>query len=110
MSEFRSVYITCADEQEARHIARAVLEERLAACANILGKVESLYWWQGQLEQDGEAALLLKTRADLVARLMELVRSRHSYEVPCIVAWPISEGDPDYLQWLSQETESSDER
>lgn len=110
MDDFRSVYITCANEREARDIAGAVLEARLAACANIFGQVESLYWWQGRLEQDNEVALLLKTRASLVTRLMEVVRSRHSYDVPCIVTWPIVEGNHDYLQWLSRETERGDEQ
>ena len=98
------VYVTCRDEAEAERIARAALCERLAACANILGAVHSLYWWQGKLEEAGEIALLLKTRQDLADKLTARVRELHSYDVPDISALPIVAGNPDYLAWIAAET------
>ena len=98
------VYVTCRDEAEAERIARAALGERLAACANILGAVRSLYWWQGKLEEAGEIALLLKTRQDLADKLTARVRELHSYDVPDISALPIVAGNPDYLAWIAAET------
>jgi len=98
------VYVTCENEGEAVKIARAAVGERLAACANILGAVRSLYWWQGKLEEAGEVALILKTRGELAAKLAERVKELHSYEVPDISALPIVDGNPDYLAWIAAET------
>jgi periplasmic divalent cation tolerance protein len=98
-------YITVPSRNEALAIGRTVVEERLAACANVLDGVSSIYWWQGALEQAGEAALILKTRAELVERLTGRIRELHSYECPCVVALPIAAGNPDYLDWIANETE-----
>ena len=98
-------YIPVPSRDEALAIGRTVVEERLAACANVLDGVSSIYWWQGALEQAGEAALILKTRAELVERLTGRIRELHSYECPCVVALPIAAGNPDYLDWIANETE-----
>ena len=82
-----------------------MVDERLAACANGLDGMTSLYWWQGVLEQASEAVLILKTRAELVERLTMRVRELHSYDCPCVVALPIAAGNPDYLAWIAGETE-----
>ena len=82
-----------------------MVDERLAACANVLDGMTSLYWWQGVLEQASEAVLILKTRAELVERLTMRVRELHSYDCPCVVALPIAAGNPDYLAWIAGETE-----
>ena len=100
----RFCYVTCRSAEEARAIGRAVVAERLAACANLLGGVESLYWWKGALEESREVALILKTRAALVPALTERVKALHGYEVPCVVALPILGGNADYLAWLAAET------
>jgi len=101
-----SVYVTAASMEQAERVARHVLGLRLAACANAF-PVTSWYWWQGSVEQAGEVALILKTRAELVGRLAQEVRSVHTYDLPCVVAWPIADGDPAYLAWVAQETDSA---
>ena len=103
MTRIVSVYAVFADADEARRIARMVVEERLAACANILGPCRSIYRWRGEVEEAGEVAALFKARADkaeaLVARLAEL----HSYEVPCAVVWPVAATLPAYADWVAEE-------
>jgi len=97
-------YVTCASTGEALRIGRAVVEERLAACANVLPGLTSIYHWQGRIETGEECALVVKTRAELVEALSARVRALHSYTVPCVVALPIRAGNPDYLAWLAAET------
>jgi periplasmic divalent cation tolerance protein len=105
MSAIVTVYATFPSDTEARSIARTLVEDRLAACVNLLGPCHSLYRWQGEIEESEEVAALFKTRADraeaLIARLAEL----HSYEVPAAVVWPIADALPTYSDWV--ETESS---
>ena len=103
MSEIVSVYATFGSEEDARTIARAVVEERLAACANILGPCHSIYRWQGQVEEAGEIAAIFKTRADAAARLVERIAELHSYDVPAAVVWPIADASEDYQTWVAAE-------
>lgn len=98
------VYVTAASEDEARKIASTAVGERLAACANILGTIRSLYWWEGAVQEGGEVALILKTQASLTERLVARIRALHSYTVPCVVALPIQAGNPDFLDWIARET------
>lgn len=98
----RFVYITCASPEEARAIGAAVVEQRLAACANLIPGMESIYPWKGEMQHDRETVLILKSRADKVDALIAAVKELHSYEVPCIVTLPIQEGNPDYLRWLDE--------
>jgi periplasmic divalent cation tolerance protein len=99
-----AVYITTRDIKQARRIGKALLTERLAACANILSGMNSLYFWKGRLCDEREAALIVKTRAALLKRLITRVKTLHSYSVPCIVAWPITGGNSDFLAWVEKET------
>ncbi len=101
---YRFCWVMCANTDEAVKIARAVLAERLAACANVLAPATSLYWWQGRLQDSSEVPLVLKTRADLVDALTARVVALHSYECPCVVALPIAQGHAPYLAWLAKET------
>ncbi|HLG87870.1 MAG TPA: divalent-cation tolerance protein CutA [Alphaproteobacteria bacterium] len=101
-----SVYIVAPDAGEAERIATALVEDRLAACVNVLGAVSSIYRWQGAVERATEVALIAKSRRDLFDRLAARVRTIHSYETPAIVAWPIVAGDADYLRWIGDETGS----
>lgn len=101
--EFRFVYVTCRDEAEAMSVAQAVVGQRLAACANVLPGMRSMYWWEGKLVQDAEVVVVLKTKADHMPALIAAVKAVHSYTVPCVVALPIQEGNPDYLAWLGAE-------
>jgi periplasmic divalent cation tolerance protein len=105
MSEYRVLYVTAASEEEAAKLGRALVEEHLAACANVLGAIRSIYWWQGKLEEGAEAALILKTRADLVEKATERLKALHSYSLPCVIALPILGGNPDFLAWIGAETE-----
>jgi len=103
LSDHVLVYITTADESEALRIGRALVERRLAACANVVPAIRSVYWWEGRLVEDGETLLLLKSRAAVLERLIAAVREMHSYSVPCITAFPVVGGNPDYLAWVSAE-------
>ncbi len=104
MSSVRLIYVTCESTEQAQRLAHTLLAERLAACANILPGMQSIYWWQGQVEQATETVLILKTQAALEDSLIGRVRDLHSYELPCVLSWPIAEGNPNYLQWIINET------
>jgi len=98
------VYVTAANTDAARRMARIVVEERLAACANILNGMTAIYRWNGALQEEHEAVLLLKTASDRQEALIARLRDLHEYEVPCIVAIPITAGNPDFLRWIEAET------
>ncbi|PWC33146.1 divalent-cation tolerance protein CutA [Azospirillum sp. TSO35-2] len=97
-------YITAASRDEALRIGRTLVEERLAACANVLDGMTSVYRWNGVVEQADEAVLIAKTRAGLFDRLTARVRELHSYDVPCVVELAIGRGNPAYLDWLRDGT------
>lgn len=97
------VYMTAGDRDEALRIARALVEERLAACVNVLGAITSVYRWQDAVQEDGEVAFIAKTTQDKVAALAERVKALHSYDCPCVVAVPISGGAEEFLTWIGQE-------
>jgi periplasmic divalent cation tolerance protein len=96
------IYITTSGSQEARKIARTLLEEKLVACANIIPRIESLYWWQGEIEEDEESLLLVKTSSKQVDTVIERVKEIHSYDIPCVVEIRIDKGSEDYLHWLEE--------
>ena len=98
------VITNCPDEETANHIALAVVEARLAACVNILPRVQSIYRWQGAVESAVEVPLLIKTTTATYPALEAAIRERHPYEVPEIIALPISAGLPAYLNWVAEET------
>ena len=98
------IYVTASSKDEALKIARAVVEERLAACANVFQPITSIYWWQGKLQEEGETSFIRKTRADLVDALTQRVKALHSYTCPCVVALPVAAGNPDFLAWIDNET------
>jgi periplasmic divalent cation tolerance protein len=101
------VFVTAPDEQTAAAIGRALVEERLAACANLLGPIRSIYRWEGAVEDAAEQLLVIKTRASLFAALQARVRQLHPYQVPEIVAVPIRDGLPQYLKWIGDSTRSA---
>ena len=102
--EPRFIYITCKDREEALNVGKALVQARLAACANILTGMESVYWWKDEVVTDKETVLVLKSRSGLLDDLIAKAKEIHSYEVPCVVSLPILEGNPDYLKWLQDET------
>lgn len=98
------IYITAPDMAEARRLAFMLVESRLAACANILPGMHSVYRWQGGVESAEEVVLVVKTRTELVPQLTKAVAAAHSYEVPCVVSWPLEQGHPAFLEWIDLET------
>lgn len=104
MTEFTFVYLTFPSVGEATHVGRVLLDERLAACVNILSPVQSLYNWNGTVEENTEIVMIAKSRSALFDALSARVKALHSYTNPCIVALPISQGAPDFLQWIASTT------
>lgn len=98
------VYVTAADTEEADRLARAVLDARLAACANVLDAMKSYYWWEGELRTDNEAVVIFKTQHAKLDALSELIKSLHSYDCPCVVALDIKGGNGAFLKWIADET------
>ena len=101
------VYVTASDASEARRIGRTLVEERLAACANILASTNAIYWWEGQVREGPEAVLILKTTDARLEALVRRVKALHSYDCPCVEAWPVAAGYPPFLDWVAQETHGS---
>jgi len=102
--EFVVVLVTAGSSEEAARIGQTLVAERLAACANVVGPIRSIYRWQGAVEDAAEHLLLLKARARDVTVLGERVRALHSYEVPEVLALPIRAGSAAYLAWRAEST------
>ncbi|HDN80033.1 MAG: divalent-cation tolerance protein CutA [Chloroflexi bacterium] len=98
------VLITTSSKEEAFKISRTLVEERLAACANIMPKITSVYRWQGKVEEAPEALIIVKTTSNAFERLVSRVRELHSYTVPEIIALPVEAGYRDYLNWVVEST------
>ncbi len=101
---FVIVYITTKDRSEAAAIGKALVEERLGACANIIDGMSSVYRWENRVVEDNEAILIVKTRESLFEKLLARVKELHSYTCPCVVAMPLLKGNGDYLSWLEEQT------
>ena len=99
-----SVYCVFANAEEAERIGRVVVEERLAACINILGPCRSIYRWQGAVETADEAPAIIKTSAARVDALIVRIAGLHSYDVPAIAVWPVSKLPIDYAEWVEAST------
>jgi periplasmic divalent cation tolerance protein len=106
LSGIVTVYAVFGSSAEAQRIARTVVEERLAACANILAPCRSIYRWQGSIQEDEELPALFKTRADTAEALIARIAELHSYEVTAAVVWPIERALPAYADWVAQESGS----
>ena len=98
------VFVTTSSPAEAEKIGRALVEEKLVACANILSQVRSIYRWQGKICDEPEALMILKTRSGQIKKIIQRVRSLHSYTVPEIIALPILAGSKEYLRWICEVT------
>jgi periplasmic divalent cation tolerance protein len=101
---YLQVTTTTDSEAEAQSLATVAVENRLAACAQVLSPIRSVYWWEGKVESAQEWMVLLKTTAARVDQLIQRLRSEHSYDTPEIVAVPIVAGHPAYLGWIAEET------
>jgi periplasmic divalent cation tolerance protein len=97
------LYVTASNAEEARTIGMEMVKRRLAACANVLEKIHSVYWWKGKIEEDSEALLILKSRKDKLRDIVKAVKKMHSYENPAVVALPILGGSEDFLEWIGEE-------
>lgn len=100
------LYITAASMEEATRLARDLVARRLAACANVLGPAQSFYWWQGEVQNVQEAVVVAKTQAASVEAAVAFVKEAHSYDCPCVVAWPLEAGHPDFFDWIAKETKA----
>ncbi|HWP47831.1 MAG TPA: divalent-cation tolerance protein CutA [Candidatus Limnocylindrales bacterium] len=104
MSEYIVVLITASSLEEAKNIGTTLVEERLAACANLIPHVQSIFHWQNKLSQEEEVLILLKTQRSLFERIKQRVQELHSYQVPEIIALPVQHGSESYLNWILTET------
>ena len=102
MTDKKLVLTTASSSDEARKIARALVERRLAACVNILPQIESLYRWKGEVEEAQEWLLIIKTTAAGFERVRDVIRELHSYELPECVCVSIEDGGPEYLEWIGE--------
>ena len=101
------VYTTYPSVVEAEQAGRALVEQRLCACVNILPGMVSLYWWQGKVDRGEEVVMIIKTRAALAEPVRAAVKQMHSYSTPAILVLPIENVDPDYHAWLVAETKGT---
>jgi periplasmic divalent cation tolerance protein len=99
----KMVYITTGSANEAEKIGNSLVEEKLAACVNIF-PIKSVYRWKGKIRRESEAAMIIKTRKELVDRVIKRVKELHSYEVPAIVVFNIEKGHKDFLRWIDEST------
>jgi periplasmic divalent cation tolerance protein len=109
VSSYVVVFMTASDKKEALKIVRRLLNERLIACANIVGPISSLFWWEGKIDEASEFLVIMKSRKGLFKRLSERVKETHSYEVPEILELPITEGLSSYLEWMSASLQGEDD-
>ena len=100
------VLTTAGSEEQATTLARELVERRLAACVNIVGQVCSVFRWKGEIHEDEERLLVIKTAVDLFPEVRKAVRELHSYETPEVVMFPLADGDPEYLNWLAEGVKS----
>jgi len=98
------IYVTVPQEQSARELAEAVVADRLAACANIIPGMRSIYHWEGKIEQGEETVVIFKTRATLFPAVEARVKELHEYATPCIVSLPVEQGHKPYMDWIMEET------
>jgi periplasmic divalent cation tolerance protein len=105
MEPYRVVLTTVSSAEEAKRMARALVEERVAACVNVVGSVASVYRWQGAVEEASEVLLLIKTRVEKLEALEGAVRRLHSYDVPEFVILKVDGGSAAYLRWLDESLE-----
>ena len=102
MSEYVIVFITTGSAEEAKQIAEVLVNQRLAACVNIVPEILSIYHWQGKVENEVEAKMIIKTKSSLINQLTQKGKNMHSYDVCEIIAVPIMSGNSDYLKWIDE--------
>ena len=100
------IIITTCDPTDAERLLRSLLEKRVVACGNIISSVRSLYWWDGKIQDDAEALIVMETTDEKVEEALAVIQNHHPYSVPKILAWEPSHAHAPYLQWLQKETQS----
>ena len=98
------IYVTYPDEASAQAVSKALLEARLVACANIFPAHRSLYWWEGEIADEAEVAVIYKTRRDRFEAVEAAIKERHPYDVPCIVSVPVEKAQQDFMGWVREQT------
>jgi periplasmic divalent cation tolerance protein len=101
------IFITASSKKEGRRIARALLKNKLVACVNIVDKISSFFWWQGKIDTAKELLLIIKSKKSLLPKIIKLIKSKHSYDVPEIIVLPIIAGNSDYLRWIDDSVRKS---
>ncbi|XP_078164384.1 nitrogen regulatory PII-like, alpha/beta isoform X4 [Carex rostrata] len=101
------VYVTVPNREAGKKLADSIIKERLAACVNIVPGIESVYWWEGKVQTDSEELLIIKTRESLLPVLTEHVKANHEYDVPEVIAMPITGGNTKYLEWIKNSTKAN---
>ncbi|KAJ4820380.1 Divalent-cation tolerance protein CutA [Rhynchospora pubera] len=101
------VYVTVPNREAGRKLSDSIVKERLAACVNIVPGVESVYWWEGKVQADSEELLIIKTRESLLPALTEHVKANHEYDLPEVIAMPITGGNTKYLEWIKNSTKDA---
>ncbi len=104
MKDIVLLYVTCKNASEARQLAKDLIQSKMAACANITPVIESIYEWDGALQQDQEALMILKTTAERSKDCQSRIKNMHSYSTPCILELPVGSGNHDYIEWLGRQT------
>jgi periplasmic divalent cation tolerance protein len=108
MTHVSVVFVTVGKEEEALALGQALVQERLAACVNIVSGVRSIYRWKGEVCDDRELLMIMKTRTSLVQALQDRIKALHSYDVPEIIALPVDQGLPEYLDWVLENSVGSE--
>lgn len=103
MKKFTIIYTTIPTKKEAKNIAQILVKEKLAACCNIF-KIDSIFKWQGKIENEREFGMIIKTKKRLVEKVIKRLKNLHSYEVPCIISLPIEKGFEKFLKWVEEST------
>ncbi len=98
------IYITAASHEEAADLGRRLVNNRLVACANVLGPITAIFFWEGEAREEGEVAMVAKTQEDMVEHIVSRVKEWHSYDCPCVISMPIKDGNPEFLEWIAEET------
>ncbi|MBW2064586.1 MAG: divalent-cation tolerance protein CutA [Deltaproteobacteria bacterium] len=106
MKEYIQVHTTLESKEDAKKIARHLVEKRLVACAQVVGPISSTYWWKGEIQDEEEWLCIMKSKRDLYAQMEREIRAIHPYEEPEILATPVIEGSKSYLEWLDDQVES----
>lgn len=104
MSDTWMIYSMFKNHDEALSVAQALLDRQLVACVNIIDGLTSVYRWQDSMQQEKESAMIVKTSGGKVSNAMDCIKELHTYQLPCIVSWPLSKGYPPFMEWVADET------